>query len=746
MSRPLRFNRKSLFTKLLLGFTVLILISFAFNVWAYRFFHNRMIEQLVHSSTLGLANKVDSYEKQFSQIDDLLTMNFFDASLTSLKKSNFDSSFPIVNDLADKFKAITNNYNSSVENAFIYYKDQDFVIDKNGYSRAEDMFDKYYVSDNYGSDFWTKSFQEDFHLKVLPVAEFKLFRSGSYLNANKGHYLPVIVRNQIGSPFYMVALVDAERMFGSLSNASASDGFYITDKSGKLYYSSRTMTDTALPSLQADQSNVLYDDNYYFYQKGPVSGLTYVSIVPYAAIASQLNRMSVLLLTLFGLSILISIAFSVLLSVRFKNPVQRIIEGLREMNPVIPHHSKVHEFNVISESLQHIIASVHRKDTLLQKYGYLDKIKSIQSLDNELQGPVETERPFHFIMFHVHHTGEFGHLGKERSLKANFLLECINSNVTAVFPDSMTMQIEKNRILSIIFTEQDVSSIMMEMLGGLKQQFDPDQAYYQVTIACQTRLWEPSQFTLAYEAASEMIRQRRLNAETQLVTQPGSGPVLALWTPEEDRSFTSHLDVGSAEPLLSLVQNKLHWLGKQDAAAWHYTQFASDLLSKLLMALMAHKIDTGLLQPEGSPSPFDAMEGFVDAGQYQVFLGSVTERAAGLIREKRDACDPIVDFVNRFIEQHYGDDIYQELIADRLNISAGYLRNYFKDKTGRHLSDYLNEYRMGKAKELLQHTEERIQDIAAKVGYQNANSFTRMFRRLTGVTPGEYRRDQRMVN
>jgi AraC-like DNA-binding protein len=725
---------------------VVILISFAFNVWAYRFFHNRMIEQLVHSSTLSLANKVDSYEKQFSQIDDLLTMYFFDASLTSLKKSSFDSSFPIVNELADQFKTITNNYNSSVENAFIYYKDQGFVIDKNGYSLAEDMFGKYYLSESYGIQFWADPFQEDFHLKVLPAAEFDRYRSNSFLTASKGHYLPVIVRNQIGSPFYMAALVDADRLFGSVSSVSVSDGFYITDKNGKLYYSSRTMSDLTLPSLQADQSHMLYNNNYYFYQKGPVSGLTYVSIVPYEAIASQLNRMSTLLLTLFGLSILISIAISVLLSVRFKNPIQRIIEGLREMNPVIPHRSKVHEFNVISESLQQIITSVHRKDTLLQKYGYLDKIKSIQTLDTELLGPVETERPFHFIMFHVHYSGELVRLGQDHAVKANFLLECINSNMTGAFPDSMTMQIEKNRILSIVFSEQDVSSDIQEKLGGLKQRFDSDQAYYQVTIACQTRLWEPSEFTSAYEAANEMTRQRKLKSETQIVTKPGSGSALALWTPEEDRTFTAHLDVGSIEPLQSLVQNKLQWLGKQDAAAWHYAQFASDLLSKLLMALMAHKIDTGLLQPEGSLSPFETMEGFIGAGQYEAFLGTVTERAAGLIREKREACDPIVDFVTRFIEQHYGDDIYQELIADRLNISAGYLRNYFKDKTGRHLSDYLNEYRMGKAKEMLQDTEERIQDIAAKVGYQNANSFTRMFRRLTGVTPGEYRRDRRMAN
>ncbi|MFK7691196.1 helix-turn-helix domain-containing protein [Paenibacillus sp. HJGM_3] len=735
MPRSLRFNRRSLFSKLLLGFMIIILVSFAFNGWAYRFFHRQMIDQLVHSSTLGLANKVDGYEKQLSQIDDLLTMHFFDASLMSLKKSSFDSNFPRVNELADQFRAITIKYNSSVENAFIYYKGQNFVIDKNGYSSAEDMFGKYYISPGYGPEFWAAQFREDFHLKVLPAAQFKRSPLDSFQESKSSRYMPVIVRNQIGSPFYMAALVDTERMFGSLSGSGASEGFYITDSNGSLYFGSGAMPEGALPALQTDRSHMLYDNNYYFYQKGPVSGLTYVSIVPYEAIASQLDRMSALLLTLFGLSILVSIAISVLLSVRFKNPVQRIIEGLREMNPVIPHRSKVYEFNVISESMQHIIASLHRKDSLLQKYSYLDQIKSIHSLDTELQGRVETERPFHFLMFQVHGL-----------LKAHPLLESINRNVMEAFPDSMTIQIEKNRILSIIFAEQDISPAIMNMLDGLKLQLDQDRTYGQVTIAFQTRLWEPAQFTAAYEAASEMIRQRKLRAETQIVTQPGSGPALALWIPEDERTLAAHLDVGNAEPLRTFVQTKLQWLGKQEAAAWQYAQFAGDLLSKLLMALMAHKIDTGLLQPEGEPSPFDTMESLMEPEEYEAFLGNMVERAAALIRDKREANDPIVDFVIRFIEQHYGDDIYQELIADRLNISTGYLRHYFKDKTGRHMSDYLNEYRMGKAKELLADTEERIQDIAAKVGYQNANSFTRMFRRLTGVTPGEYRRDRRMVN
>lgn len=79
-------------------------------------------------------------------------------------------------------------------------------------------------------------------------------------------------------------------------------------------------------------------------------------------------------------------------------------------------------------------------------------------------------------------------------------------------------------------------------------------------------------------------------------------------------------------------------------------------------------------------------------------------------------------------------------MADKLHITPGHLSSYFKEKTGTNFSDYLNELRIGRAKELLLNPELRIQDVAAAVGYQNVNSFIRMFKRSSGVTPGEYRK------
>ncbi|MNW01185.1 HTH-type transcriptional regulator YesS [compost metagenome] len=81
-------------------------------------------------------------------------------------------------------------------------------------------------------------------------------------------------------------------------------------------------------------------------------------------------------------------------------------------------------------------------------------------------------------------------------------------------------------------------------------------------------------------------------------------------------------------------------------------------------------------------------------------------------------------------------------MADKLHITRSYLSTYFKEKTGINFVDYVNSVRIDKAKKLLLNPAIRIQDAAQFVGYQNINSFNRMFKKSTGFTPSEFRRNE----
>lgn len=97
--------------------------------------------------------------------------------------------------------------------------------------------------------------------------------------------------------------------------------------------------------------------------------------------------------------------------------------------------------------------------------------------------------------------------------------------------------------------------------------------------------------------------------------------------------------------------------------------------------------------------------------------------------------------VKAYIEQHYDDpDISLVQITDRFGIK--YVSQFFKDEIGEKFSEYVTRVRMEKAKSLLLESEDSIQEIAARVGYSHSFSFIRMFKRMVGITPGDYRREQ----
>ncbi len=71
-------------------------------------------------------------------------------------------------------------------------------------------------------------------------------------------------------------------------------------------------------------------------------------------------------------------------------------------------------------------------------------------------------------------------------------------------------------------------------------------------------------------------------------------------------------------------------------------------------------------------------------------------------------------------------------ISSHVFLSASYVCTFFKNETGKTLNQYLTEYRMEKAKQLLADPRFRIADISSKVGYNDGNYFGKSFKKYTG--------------
>jgi YesN/AraC family two-component response regulator len=114
------------------------------------------------------------------------------------------------------------------------------------------------------------------------------------------------------------------------------------------------------------------------------------------------------------------------------------------------------------------------------------------------------------------------------------------------------------------------------------------------------------------------------------------------------------------------------------------------------------------------------------------------------MRERRDSKSgrQIIRQVRTYIGEQYGNpDLSLSLIGDTFGLQPSHLSKLFKEEFGVKFIDYVTGVRMEKAKELLEKTSWPIQEIASAVGYANAITFNRVFKKETGNTPGNYRRD-----
>ncbi len=93
-----------------------------------------------------------------------------------------------------------------------------------------------------------------------------------------------------------------------------------------------------------------------------------------------------------------------------------------------------------------------------------------------------------------------------------------------------------------------------------------------------------------------------------------------------------------------------------------------------------------------------------------------------------------------YLREHAEEEISLQDIADRFYLSREYISRKFKQEFKENLSDYIARIRIEKSKLLLLNPDYRLSRIALLVGYQDEKYFSKVFKKLTGLSPGEYRR------
>lgn len=221
-----------------------------------------------------------------------------------------------------------------------------------------------------------------------------------------------------------------------------------------------------------------------------------------------------------------------------------------------------------------------------------------------------------------------------------------------------------------------------------------------------------------------------------------------------------HIRRGQHEPFMYpfVVERELLQsvrMGRREAAVTLLDKFMDEIMKgkrteysvKQAMLQLLASIQHMLLQSGsppykffGSRNMFESLSAIREPGQMRNWmLDEVLEPLIRVMQEHGESSlQRIVEQTVSYIDQHYMTEVSLESCAELAGVSPYTLSKAFKQTTGVNFIDYLTSVRMEAAKRLLRDTDQKVQQIAAQVGYQHSY-FNRIFKKVEGVTPGKYR-------
>ena len=99
--------------------------------------------------------------------------------------------------------------------------------------------------------------------------------------------------------------------------------------------------------------------------------------------------------------------------------------------------------------------------------------------------------------------------------------------------------------------------------------------------------------------------------------------------------------------------------------------------------------------------------------------------------------------VKNFISKNFRDELCLNQLADVAGMSPSAFSRFFKLHTGRNLTDYIIDTRLGSATRMLVDTNQSVSEICFKCGFNNLSNFNRIFKKKKGCSPTEFRENFR---
>ncbi|WP_197479915.1 AraC family transcriptional regulator [Paenibacillus swuensis] len=467
------------------------------------------------------------------------------------------------------------------------------------------------------------------------------------------------------------------------------------------------------------------------YSKHEPSDWIFVRVLPYDHIMGNIDAMKHNVLLICFIILIIGLTVSMYLSKSLYKPIEGILSNLN----VLAKEKRDNQFKLKQNYLSRLVHNLGD-----------EKTQDIQERLREYAIEFSPNSEFIVMLMSIDGYEEFSNKYnyKDRSLLKyaimNITTECLSTMgiCECVDMEDRTITVIFNGNLKPLLEDQD------QLDKAIRNIQDAVRNHLQLSLSVAVSEAGDSLAVIydLYEEAQQLMERKFFEGYQSVIYsgQQDTDPSQSFMYPlQQEKSLIEVIKLGKADEAMEIIRDMSMALPNQ-----------SSLASNMFFNQLAYSICTTAISLEkssGSTFNYD-FHSFIPQLHKQETFKDVMRRfselveaiCAGMKERKSSKHDHLIANIDDIIQQSYSDqDLSLFKIAETVDMSPAYLGRIFKKMTMKSVPDYLNEFRLEKAKELLSGTSLSIDEISQKTGYNNSTYFYKVFKKYNGITPNEYR-------
>lgn len=205
------------------------------------------------------------------------------------------------------------------------------------------------------------------------------------------------------------------------------------------------------------------------------------------------------------------------------------------------------------------------------------------------------------------------------------------------------------------------------------------------------------------------------------------------------KKIISFIELNDEQKALKAFRDICEEVTKSDLSPMQIMQIFDNIIIRIDLLLKEINAKYSVLFEKDIISKWDENV-FEDIGQIKEWMNIVIKNTIQELKKGDGFSNSrIITIIKEHIKNNYFNDITLASVAEFLQMNPYYLSELFKNKTGENFKDYLIRVRIENAKELLKHPDLKAFSVGELVGYENPTYFTKVFKRIVGVTPQKYK-------